>query len=343
MLLASLVSAGAECNNVFSQTDPSNRDDCLRFYRMLRNDFAKKSIELNTTDENRSHGCQVELHIDARQPPAIGNAYLVLFETSIVYPPNGDIRRFDGFRKIFTWDDDLIEANSRRFIKANYPSNLMANPLDGFAHRNRLCCMIAGNKTVTVHDQRELYSERINTIRWFERNAPSDFDLFGVGWNAPARRQVLSRRIVHKLCTAFLPPNSQLFSPSYNGAVKTKAETYAGYRFAICYENVRDLRGYITEKIFDAMCAGCVPVYWGAANVTDYISADCFIDRRQFSSHEALHAFMKGMAEKDYLRYQEAMRAFLSGAQARPFSAEAFAETVVGGVVGDLREQGIAF
>jgi hypothetical protein len=105
---------------------------------------------------------------------------------------------------------------------------------------------------------------------------------------------------------------------------------------------VRDLPGYITEKIFDAMCAGCVPVYWGASNITDHIPAECFIDRRQFASHEELYTFMKGMSGKDYLRYQEAIRAFLSSPGVRPFSAEAFAETVVSVVVDDLREQGIA-
>ena len=48
--------------------------------------------------------------------------------------------------------------------------------------------------------------------------------------------------------------------------------------FAICYENARDIPGYITEKIFDCFFAGCVPIYWGGApNVTDHIPANTFI------------------------------------------------------------------
>ena len=45
---------------------------------------------------------------------------------------------------------------------------------------------------------------------------------------------------------------------------------------------MRDVLGYITEKIFDSFAAWCVPVYWGASNVTDYIPEGCFIDRRKF-------------------------------------------------------------
>ena len=34
------------------------------------------------------------------------------------------------------------------------------------------------------------------------------------------------------------------------------------YKFSICPEN-SDAYGYCTEKLFDAIAAGCVPVYWG--------------------------------------------------------------------------------
>lgn len=78
------------------------------------------------------------------------------------------------------------------------------------------------------------------------------------------------------------------------GTVESKAITLAKYKFCICYENMRDVKGYITEKIFDCFMAGCVPIYWGASNITDYIPADCFIDRRTFTSMEELYVFMKG-------------------------------------------------
>lgn len=37
------------------------------------------------------------------------------------------------------------------------------------------------------------------------------------------------------------------------------------FRFNICPEN-SDAAGYVTEKLFQAIVAGCVPVYWGSGN-----------------------------------------------------------------------------
>lgn len=38
-----------------------------------------------------------------------------------------------------------------------------------------------------------------------------------------------------------------------------------GFNFNICPENV-NANGYVTEKIFQSIEAGCIPVYWGAGN-----------------------------------------------------------------------------
>ena len=36
----------------------------------------------------------------------------------------------------------------------------------------------------------------------------------------------------------------------------SKHELYQKFKFSICFENVADISGYVTEKIFDAMLAG---------------------------------------------------------------------------------------
>ena len=78
------------------------------------------------------------------------------------------------------------------------------------------------------------------------------------------------------------------------------------------YENA-GFDGYVTEKIFDAWFAGCVPVYLGAPNVTDYIPAETFIDRNRFNGYEELYRFLKTMPEKQYRSYVEAIEEFLGG------------------------------
>jgi hypothetical protein len=29
----------------------------------------------------------------------------------------------------------------------------------------------------------ELYSKRVEAIKWFEKNHPEDFDFYGIGWD----------------------------------------------------------------------------------------------------------------------------------------------------------------
>lgn len=41
-----------------------------------------------------------------------------------------------------------------------------------------------------------------------------------------------------------------------------KQKWLEGYKFNICFEN-SSYPGYLTEKLFDAYNAGCIPIYWG--------------------------------------------------------------------------------
>ncbi|WP_395002542.1 glycosyltransferase family 10 domain-containing protein [uncultured Helicobacter sp.] len=48
----------------------------------------------------------------------------------------------------------------------------------------------------------------------------------------------------------------------YNDFQSTKRKWLQQYRFHICFEN-SSYPGYLTEKLFDAYAAGCIPIYWG--------------------------------------------------------------------------------
>ncbi len=60
--------------------------------------------------------------------------------------------------------------------------------------------------------------------------------------------------------------------------------------------------------------------------VTDYVPADCFIDKRQFATYAELRLFLKSLREKDIQRYKENARDFLQSPRYRPFTKEAFAD-----------------
>jgi hypothetical protein len=158
-----------------------------------------------------------------------------------------------------------------------------------------------------------LYSKRIETVRWFEAHAPDAFDLFGVGWQ-----------------------NSAVPFPSYRGRVVDKIAVLSKYKFSICYENVGGLQGYVTEKIFDCFFAGCVPIYWGAENIFEYIPPSCFIDRREYPDHESLYCYLRSMSESDYIEYQISIKEFLDTNGHKDFKPESFASHIAKNIVFDL-------
>lgn len=114
----------------------------------------------------------------------------------------------------------------------------------------------------------------------------------------------------------------------YRGAVLLKFENLRRYRFAFCYENIMNVQGYISEKIFDAFHSGTVPIYLGATNVTDYVPSETFIDRRAFRDLDSLVDFLISMREEKYQQYLNAIDRFLQSAQYERFSPSTFAHTV---------------
>ena len=336
MRKAYLVGTGHLNNAIFDSGKERNPDNWYFAFWKLESQFAEENVEINTPDISVAGTVDFELHLDVQKPlKSKIPKYVLLYESPQVRPINQSKLHLAQYRRVFTWRDDLVDG--KQFIKLNLPNKIIVNNTRGWSGRDKLCCLISANKSVPHKTPLELYSERVNTIRWFEQNAPRDFDLFGGGWDAPAAKPGLANRIVRKFKNHLPKGKEKVYFPSYRGKVASKLETMQQYRFSICYENVRDLPGYITEKIWDSFFAGCVPVYWGAPNITDYIPDNCFIDRRRFASHEELYKFMVDMSEAEYTAYQERIAFFLSSEKARPFSAEAFAETIVNTIVSDLK------
>ena len=80
---------------------------------------------------------------------------------------------------------------------------------------------------------------------------------------------------------------------------RSKMDTIAGYRFTLAFENARG-PDYVTEKFFDPLIAGSVPVYLGAPNVDELAPADhCYIDVADFGGPEELAGYLLSLAEDD--------------------------------------------
>lgn len=307
---------------------------------LLKERLSQMGMDLNTLDMRPLDVFKAIIFIDMPTPNALPEGvtlaklremgkklYLIMCESKQTKPDNFDKNNHKYFDKIFTWFDPYVD--SRRYIKYNLPNKIPKDFSIDRGARRKLCAMIAGNHR--SNDPNELYSERIKAIRWFEHNRPKDFDLYGRGWDSEIfRRPSISLPV--KLLCLFKPFRIKLdkeYYPSYKGEVISKRDTFSRYKFSICHENAKNVPGYVSEKLFDALFAGTVPVYWGAPNIKDLAPADIFIDMRDFGSFEKLYAYLKSMTNDKYEAYLNSIEEYINGGGIRPFSAENYVSIII--------------
>jgi hypothetical protein len=65
--------------------------------------------------------------------------------------------------------------------------------------------------------------------------------------------------------------------------VVEKVKFMSNYRFNLCFEN-SSYPGYCTEKLFEALCAKTVPIYWGSPTVALDFNPKAFLNRYDYAS-----------------------------------------------------------
>ncbi len=318
-------------NKMFDLNDAYvNRDDCLYPYFRLKSLFAERGVDLSTCDINKPSESDFVLHLDMPDKPPgpseAERAYLLALESPLIHPSNFERGLHARFRKVFTWDDRL--ADGGKYVKVNYSFRFPEVPARSSFAEAKPFCLIAANKKSSFPG--ELYSKRMEIIRWFQARHPDQFDLYGFGWDRYYFHGPLTRKLnrLGRLTRALMPP-----MPSYRGKVASKTQVMGKYRFAFALENITGVPGYITEKIFDCFFAGCVPIYLGAPNILEYVPKDAFIDMRDYQGLEALHSALAGMTAEEWLARRQAIRVYLGSEKALQFSADRFARTVVDSVL----------
>jgi len=248
--------------------------------------------------------------------------YLVIFESEIIKPDNWCLENHKLFDKIFTWNDEFIDNN--KYFKLNF-SHLLPKEIDkNLSKKKKLCTLISSHHK--NNHPLELYSKREEAIRWFEKNHPVDFDLYGQGWNFYIFKNRYVRYLLGKIKL------DKLFKsnfPSYKGSIGSKKYILEKYKFSICYENAQNISGYITEKIFDCFLAGCVPIYLGADNITDHVPANCFVDKRKFNNYEDLYQYINTISDDEYAQYLNNIELFFNSKGSEQFTSQYFAKTIV--------------
>ena len=215
--------------------------------------------------------------------------FLLVFEPPIIMPHAYHPDAAKTFGKIFIPSDDFID--NQHFFKMCYPSCMRMMDIPDFDLK-KFCCLINNDKHNRFTGY-ELYSERRKIISFLLEATP-EFDLYG-DWKG---------------------------IPRCKGLAVDKLNIIKHYKFSISYENMTNQRGYISEKIHHSIGGGCVPVYLGATNVTDYIPKECFIDRRDFSSEQQLYNFLRSIDRKTFYDYLDAHQKYMNGPQSKLFTVQ---------------------
>jgi hypothetical protein len=342
-----------EGDRLFDRAGPANADQILEPYVHLRERLGRHGVEVHTADllaSRQSSRAKTNLYVTmgtakryrelSHRPDTILSAFFVL-ECPIVEP-----RLFvdlddasDAFRRLFSFaPDEAMEPFLRRsltFRPSRFPYPFDRVDEQAWANRDRSFLTIINSNKVPRLKVRELYTERMRAVAYFSQRG--EIDLYGRGWEGPAFR-VGTTRVprpvrnagyrVERLWDRLRPERHPLLAAArsvYRGPVVSTVETLGSYTFSICFENMV-LDGWVTEKIFDSLRAGTVPVYLGAPDIDSWVWPECFIDMRRFSGYDELREFLRGLSPAEIETYREAGRNYFASDEFRPFTKHALAE-----------------
>jgi Glycosyltransferase family 10 (fucosyltransferase) C-term len=137
------------------------------------------------------------------------------------------------------------------------------------------------------HDYSGLFTKKTYSRR------PTDFCVFAYSncnekWSGVRHRKDFYQRLQKKSgqrVTNFGKCYSERTSKKF-GDTGSNNETFRNFKFVISFENELS-RGYISEKLINAMLAGVVPIYLGAPDVCEYFNPLSFVDVRSFADFDS--------------------------------------------------------
>lgn len=334
MKYASVIFHQQRRDEMFSPGPGANGGGLYFPFKRLRERFAELGVQLATPDMNAGKAVAFELHINARRNLPKLPCYTYLWEHPLIRPINGDLRRLARYRGSFTWNESIVDGSRVHLLPI--PNDLQVGPIPSFAERDLFCVLIAGNRALRTRNALGLTDKRLEAIRWFDQHAPEHFALYGQGWDRPPQAQGIVARLTKRLHAWRARWRTTPRLRTYCGAINSKDEILLRAKYSICYENVRGGAGYVTEKIFDSMVFGCLPVYIGASDIARRVPPECYIDGDLYDNPADLYAALRGIGEDEFRQRQERTLAFLRSERALPYGNEHFCSTLVATIAADL-------
>ncbi len=330
-------------NELFNPRSRYNRDNAaLRPWFRLKERLAERGIPIDTADylqdvapRSDATNAYVSFGVHDGYQALVGRDDVLLtafylFEVIVVdpemYRATPEIGRH--FRRVYSW----TRADQLRPFVPDIPALApfrIPMPFDTvlepqWSRTDRRGIILVNSNKRALLSEGELYTERLRALKHFAAAGP--IDLWGRGWETG----------LGDLDAEF----GDAVRRTWRGPVDDKYEAMSRYRFAICYENMV-LDGWITEKLFDCLYSGVIPIYLGAPDVGEAVDPACYIDARQFADYHEMQRYLDAMSPTDYERLRTAGREYLASPLFRQFSPDGFADRFILDIDEHLQERGL--
>ncbi|HEY0245523.1 MAG TPA: glycosyltransferase family 10 [Mucilaginibacter sp.] len=325
-------------NTLFERENVAIGDNLLKPFNLIAVEALKHGIMVGTYAKIRVEDADFFVFIDyPKKDDRVfkyatehkKKMFLISYESPIISKAALKTELHSRFLKVFTWSDALVASDPEQYVKLNYLHDIKVNfNVENKRHKNFI--IIAGNKINSAPN--ELYSLRYKCIKWFQKHHPAALDLYGFGWNLKAFDDNF---YIGKLFNHYNAKYQFIKAKLsvYRGLVARKSDILKDYNFSICFENVYGHDGYITEKIFDCLLAGTIPIYKGAPNINKYIPQDCFLQFDAFASIDAMYHEVTQMPEERIRAYRENIKSFLLSSKTEPFRATYLADILISNIL----------
>jgi len=331
------------CNKVFNMDLLDDEYSILEPYITLKKYLLEKyNCILNTIDININNNNKelFRLYLDPKNDDiniAINN-YAFLAESSLTKPQNKNKKNWNNFHKVFCWDLSLVDQ--KKFIFQPIP--FFFKKIDNTVLREIKLSAIAANKNLPISGNRNLYQKRLEIFRYLNNKPDVDFQLYGRGWDSIIQTNNIfnyySTKLINQIKLAkFVTPIFNLIHGDlkniYKGQIENKYEILHNSVFNIAFENSFGDNGYVTEKIFQAIVCGSVPIYLGAADINNYIPEYCYINYSQFESIESLINYLNSLSDRQIEQYKENGAMFIRSKKVEIFKSKYFCENITSHII----------
>ncbi|KAG0356311.1 4-alpha-L-fucosyltransferase [Podila minutissima] len=86
-----------------------------------------------------------------------------------------------------------------------------------------------------------------------------------------------------------------------------KLKILSGYPFVFAAENSNCV-GYVTEKIYNALEVGAIPIYMGASDIADFVPEGSYVDVSKFKSFDEVVEYIKTVDRSQFYKWKEVVK-----------------------------------